>query len=475
MPIHQRPVLCAVLAVLVMGGCKCGTGPRVQRIAEDYKVVPGQPGVNPDQPEVDSVSQPPPVSYVVNVPRQCDIFTQNTVRKVDILWVIQNSGSMGPHQQQLAQNIQGFIQYLLSADPPIDFHIGVTSTDTDGTAAPAQGQLNPWSQGGNTGNFISCDSSHVCNTLTGGGDPTASVEAAFSQMSDVGTLGSSRQRGLYASYLALNRPENIDNGSGTGFIRSDAALYVVYVASEDDLSCSPTVNHPAPGDTCNSVDAECKCKDNSDLDWGSTDFYTRFLQNYKGYGHSDLVAAAAVVAVDQDAIPPENGAPYNGVGCSGNDPSTGQAFQAYYGKRYIDVVQATGGAATSICASNFSDALSRLGFAVSGLRRDFKLTRGPSPTSLTAYEARYNSPTCSTDAECATEQDGYNTCAAGHCSKGVPVSLQPRDDGAQYIQCDDSVLRNIVEFAPNSDVIPPAQGTVEICYDVDAHFNPTCQ
>ncbi len=73
----------------------------------------------------------------VNVPRQCDTYTQLSVRKVDILWVVDSSGSMEPKQQRLAANFQGFINQLVAANPPIDFHIAVTTTDTDDSARRA--------------------------------------------------------------------------------------------------------------------------------------------------------------------------------------------------------------------------------------------------------------------------------------------------------------------------------------------------
>jgi hypothetical protein len=41
------------------------------------------------------------------------------------------------------------------------------------------------------------------------------------------------------------------------------------------------------------------------------------------------------------------------------------------------------------------------------------------------------------------------------------------------VRCQNGVVRNIVDFGSN--VVPPAQGTVEVCYNVDAHFSTLCQ
>jgi hypothetical protein len=57
-----------------------------------------------------------------------------TARAVDILFVVDNSGSMGEEQAKLAASIDALVAALDSAVPPVDYRIGVTTTD-DG---------NPW-------------------------------------------------------------------------------------------------------------------------------------------------------------------------------------------------------------------------------------------------------------------------------------------------------------------------------------------
>jgi hypothetical protein len=458
-----------------LSGCNCKATP-ITRVAEDYKIVPGSPSVQADTPSVNIQSLPPPATFEINVPRQCDIFNQNAVRNVDILWVVDSSGSMGPHQAQLAANFSTFINYLLSADPPIDFHIGVVTTDVDDTNE--QGRLHGWNLPGVAqGNFIACDQNHNCNTAPSGGDPSLSVAQAFSQMSQVGILGSSVERGLYATYLALNRSDNMDvNGDGSGFIRSGAALYVVAVSDEDDSSCSPTVGSAAPGDSCR-CDPGCHCADDPDLVYGTAAFYSNFLQTYKGYGHSDLVAFSAITGTEKLPVPAQFGDPNPHEGCTGTlippDGGAGQQIIAYYGKRYIDVATATGGVATSICSSDFNAALTALSFTVSGLRSEFKLSRGPDPSTITIFEADTNATPCTYDNECVGEPNGANSCQAGQCSRPVSITVQPSPSSAQYERCENGVLRNVISFG--TGVIPPALSTVEVCYNVDAHFNPVCQ
>ena len=288
-------VLIVMWLALAVAGCDDRT--RTRKIVEPFAVVPGTPTVDEAAPAVLTDPTRATDAFGVNVPRQCDAYTQLPVRKVDILWVVDSSGSMAPKQARLAANFQGFINQLVTANPPIDFHIAVTSTDTDD--ANVRGKLRPWSLGASTENFIACTPmgmSVTCNT----GPNLTTVVAAFGQMSAVGINGSASERGLYAAYLALTEPTNITTPVFDRFIREDAALYVVIVSDEDDASCTPMTRQT----TC-TADPGCRCAPDNSLagagNWGSTAYFTRFLETYKGYGNSDSVALAAIVATDDAA------------------------------------------------------------------------------------------------------------------------------------------------------------------------------
>jgi hypothetical protein len=214
-------VLCsAALAVtaLAFGGCQDRT--RTRRVLEPFTVVPGTPTVDTKTPEVQVDGTQETGDFGVNVPRQCDVYRQLPVRQVDILWVVDSSGSMAPKQARLAANFQGFINQLVSANPPIDFHIAVTTTDTDDNAT--RGKLRPWSISGFSEDFISCAPTMAgavtCNT----GPDVMSAVLAFGQMSQVGISGSAQERGLYAAYLALTNPNN----NSTSALRAARGLAV---------------------------------------------------------------------------------------------------------------------------------------------------------------------------------------------------------------------------------------------------------
>src|SRR5262245_51904437 len=125
----MRPSLFIALCSLAAVACDDRT--RTRRVIEPYTIVPGTPGVDDKTPAVLFDDAGYTDNFGINVPRQCDLYRQLSVRKVDILWVVDSSGSMAPKQARLASNFNNFVDQLVNANPPIDFHIAVISTDTD--------------------------------------------------------------------------------------------------------------------------------------------------------------------------------------------------------------------------------------------------------------------------------------------------------------------------------------------------------
>lgn len=66
-----------------------------------------------------------------------DVFQQNRRNTVDVLLVVDNSGSMIEEQEKLASNFEAFISHFAAVD--VDFRIGVVTTDT--VQAAHQGRL----------------------------------------------------------------------------------------------------------------------------------------------------------------------------------------------------------------------------------------------------------------------------------------------------------------------------------------------
>ena len=246
-------------------------------------------------------------------------------------------------------------------------------------------------------------------------------------MIKVGTAGSMLERGLYAAYLALTREENLraelpgagDLASGAPFVRPDAALFVIFVSDEDDSSCAPFVpllanGRPVSGEPCQ-ADPGCRCEQGAALASGSIDFFVRFLESYKGFGQGELVAAAAVACTQTERIGAQSGDPgFAHLGCP--DDGTGAA---YFGERYLQVAAATGGRALPIRGS-FADALEALGFAVAGLRTDFRLSRGPMTDSIEVYLTEADAAACGADPEC----EAGLVCRGSACARRVAVEAR---------------------------------------------------
>jgi hypothetical protein len=127
---------------------------------------------------------------------------------IDVLLVIDNSGSMQDDQQLLADNFQEFIADALD-DDDLDVQIGVTTTDVISPGAAAGALVG---------------SPRILSARDG--DDLA-------QRVLVGIDGTGLELGLEAMRLALEVPEN------AGFIRSDAALAVIFVTDEEDAGAFP--------------------------------------------------------------------------------------------------------------------------------------------------------------------------------------------------------------------------------------------
>jgi hypothetical protein len=225
--------------------------------------------------------------------------------------------------------------------------------------------------------------------------------------------------------------------------------------------------------------------------YGSTSYFTRFFETYKGYGNGDLVTTAAIVSVNGDpdaSVPAQflDSSPHIGCcvkngggacpvgGTNAALPDSGMEV-AYYGSRYVQVASDTGGVSVDFCQQDFSGALSALGYAASGLRTEYRLSRGPDviPMGMVAqsfdvYETKIDSPNCMVDGNCPMGQ----VCRSQRCATHLDVDLSVTPNGAEYVKCDGTVPRNVVRF--NGSAVPDSLATVEICYDVKPDFQPTC-
>ena len=176
------------------------------------------------------------------------VATPVTPKPVDILFVVDNSGSMADEQERLATNFDAFLDQL-SAAPFADYRIAVVSTDLI-TADGEQGglQFPSWNAQApynyQSTNDDGCQPVGIPHGCFRG--PTASERiisstmdrtqqlAAFRSNIKLGSCGIGVEQGLAASVqaLELTGPNECNNG----FLRNDANLVLIFVSDEEDQS-----------------------------------------------------------------------------------------------------------------------------------------------------------------------------------------------------------------------------------------------
>lgn len=262
-----------------------------------------------------------------------DEFVQLSGKDVDILFVIDDSGSMGEEQSNLADNFKSLIKEAATWNS--NYQIGVITTDAGSPNKSGKLQGSPL--------FVI---------------PSPNAQSQFEKNAKVGENGSGSEAGLEAAHLALTLPLihttstacSSDNdctapdkcvvgtcgGHNAGFLRKEAALEVVFVSDEEDQS-------PAP-----------------------VSFYVDFLKSIKGFANDNLMHAHAIVGDSPG-------------GCTSSDGS------ADAGKRYIEVATQTGGKVASICDSSFAAALSTIGNVAFGLKEQFFLSAVAQPGTVKVW------------------------------------------------------------------------------------------
>jgi hypothetical protein len=141
---------------------------------------------------------------------------------LDILFIIDDSGSMGEHQQNLSANIGLFTDAIVKTKF-LDYHIGViTST----------------AQAGMSFGFGGNGSANCCGKLAGSPNyverSTPNGIQALQANLLVGTNGDSREAFFDPLVMALS--PQLAVGANKGFLRKDAYLALVFITDTDDQS-----------------------------------------------------------------------------------------------------------------------------------------------------------------------------------------------------------------------------------------------
>lgn len=334
-----------------------------------------------------------------------DTYEQKSASLIDVLWVVDNSGSMASRQQNLASNFQSFI--ALFSKGSIDFRIAVTTTDI----FKDRGQLR-----GNP------------KVLT---PTTPSLPTAFAANIKVGTNGSPYEAGLAAAQLALDAQNaknqtvfsarescksacgksadptkcstDCDAKNPVDFLRPDAYLYIIFVTDEEDES---------------SQDVR---------------YFWRSFETTKGIGNDGTVTTAAIIGEDKNTC--------------GATP----------GSRYQALSDLTGGEVGSICDTNFSATLKKLATNAIGLKRKFALGQKPNPETIKVF---VNYPCNTPDSELSLCQSVDKAFCSEQDPSSYDLKCTPPQGGPDGWSWDEK--NNLIVFS--GDSVPTFKAMVEIQY-----------
>jgi hypothetical protein len=160
-------------------------------------------------------------------PQQCN--------KMDIVFIVDDSGSMAEEQSNLASNFPMFASLLSSFQTPdgenIDFRVAVTTTgrDMDYTISLGGTSLPQHESGANGAFRADCG---MTKTFIEPSD--ANMGSTLACRANVGTSGPGFEMPLLMSKWALS--ERIADGKNANFLRDDALLGVIYLTDENDAS-----------------------------------------------------------------------------------------------------------------------------------------------------------------------------------------------------------------------------------------------
>jgi hypothetical protein len=325
-----------------------------------------------------------------------DVFTQKGAARVDVLWMIDNSGSMAAEQEKVAERFNQFFNQLIISG--VDYHIGVITSDPDDGGALRQ-YTGPAVDNCAACRFISNDvpcpnpevdvsgiasEAEIESTLLA----QCPAQLVFRKLIKVGIDGSAFEEGFTTASAAVGArtigpngfPDGVAPPENAGFIRPEASLYVVFVSDEEE---------------------------GAKQDGTPVRYYQRLFEGLKAAGNENNVAVAAITGyptgLNGSPTPP---APIDEV-CAilettfdsnpGNDdpraaavkdtlrnfrggcldvdalPGDENAF-AEVGGRYIELACRTGGVVANMCESDYTTALDALGANAAGLLRKFTIS-----------------------------------------------------------------------------------------------------
>ena len=285
-------------------------------------------------------------------PEVSDVYTQNVAASVDILWMIDNTPTMIEEHEALAASFNSFIAQLDSS--AVNYRVGVITADANERGVLRTGAANKAIHQAAGVHWPHPEPTYDIPYIT---PETEDPQAAFTQMVAVGIWGAWKEQGMETTTMALGIGPGWNGlsqpnppSANQDFLRHDAALFIIMVSDEDDMS------------------------------YGPVQYYYRAISSYKGRGNDGRISVSAIVGP-----PPQPGVEDDPGGCHEADRGS-----AVWGARYIELASLTGGVATSIC-EDFNESLATLSYAAAGLSQKFgPLSRPHNPMARIICDDAYN-------------------------------------------------------------------------------------
>jgi hypothetical protein len=281
--------------------------------------------------------------------------TQQGPGKVDILWVVDTSGSMAEEQQYLANNFNAMITALNDAGH--DFQTAVTTTDVCQDTLPADlaQRVCPADYGGSP-------ATHLRGAFRGDagrkvlkrGD--ADLVQKFNAYTSAGVDASGFEHGLKGAQLAIAKSLS---GENEPLVRSNAFLAVIVVSDEQDDGIGLWQTDYYTGYNFHDLGLTTFKFTEDDM--------VSYLQSVKGAGHFSISAITGTRLA-------------NGTMCSAPHSQPQEE-----GTQYIKAAQKSGGIIQSICDTNWNQSLTTLGLDLNAQITQVALPSAPNVPTIKVY------------------------------------------------------------------------------------------
>jgi len=266
--------------------------------------------------------------------------------QVDLLWVVDNSSSMDPLQNNMTANFNSFINQFVTKG--YDFHLAVTTTDAymadaafDNT--PSESKFRDGVGSTHTGVFTILPN-------------TANLINVFVTNASQGGNGSGDERAFSSMRSALSN--TAQNGN---FVRTNSYLGIIILSDEDDFSSATRPEYSwlfSHGVADHSYSY-------SGLD--PVSMYVSYLDSLTAStGATRRYSVNAITVKDTTCL----------------NAHVAQSSSSIIGQRYIDLAGQTNGVVGSICDSSYASTLNAIQQNIVELSTQFYLTKTPDVSTI---------------------------------------------------------------------------------------------